>query len=111
MGAARTMFDGKRYIYAVFMCHLSIEKALKGLYYKERSVQAPKTHNLWFLVDEIGLQLPDSMAEFVVALNRQSVVTRYPEELGKVGKIYNKKTTKAIMEQSAEVLRWLQEKL
>ena len=28
---AEIMFDNKRYFYAVFMCHLSIEKALKGI--------------------------------------------------------------------------------
>ncbi len=30
MDTADAMFDNKRYFYAVFMCHLSIEKALKG---------------------------------------------------------------------------------
>jgi HEPN domain-containing protein len=29
---AETLLKTGRYIYAVFMCHLSIEKALKGLY-------------------------------------------------------------------------------
>ncbi|MGE5841540.1 MAG: HEPN domain-containing protein, partial [Deltaproteobacteria bacterium] len=32
MKTAEAMFIGKRYIYAVFMCHLSIEKVFKGLY-------------------------------------------------------------------------------
>jgi len=32
---AKAMFKTRRYIYAVFMCHLSIEKALKGLYVKK----------------------------------------------------------------------------
>ncbi len=29
---AEFMFTGGRYFYAVFMCHLSIEKALEGIY-------------------------------------------------------------------------------
>jgi len=29
---AKAMFKAGRYIYAVFMCHLSVEKALKALY-------------------------------------------------------------------------------
>jgi HEPN domain-containing protein len=32
MDTAEVMFDSGRFIYAVFMCHLSLEKALKGLY-------------------------------------------------------------------------------
>jgi len=34
------MFKTKRHIYTVFMCHLSIEKALKGLYAKKLSLKA-----------------------------------------------------------------------
>jgi HEPN domain-containing protein len=32
LDTAEFMVSGKRYFYAVFMCHLSIEKAIKGLY-------------------------------------------------------------------------------
>ena len=32
MDTADYMHKGGRHIYAVFMCHLSVEKALKGLY-------------------------------------------------------------------------------
>lgn len=32
MKTAEAMFNSKRYLYAVFMCHLAIEKALKGIY-------------------------------------------------------------------------------
>ncbi len=36
MDTAEYMHQGGRHIYAVFMCHLAIEKALKGLYYEKR---------------------------------------------------------------------------
>ena len=29
---AQVMLEGRRHIYCVFMCHLSIEKALKAVY-------------------------------------------------------------------------------
>ncbi|MBE0524651.1 MAG: HEPN domain-containing protein [Methanosarcinales archaeon] len=35
------LYEGERYFYAVFMCHLSIEKALKGLYVKKFSKTPP----------------------------------------------------------------------
>ena len=56
---AKIMFDNKRYIYAVFMCHLSIEKALKGLYEKRLAKVPPKVHNLIFLIEKIELELND----------------------------------------------------
>ena len=43
---AEAMFKAGRYIYTVFMCHLSIEKALKGLYAKRFRKDPPKIHNL-----------------------------------------------------------------
>lgn len=110
MGAAHTLFDGGRYIYAVFMCHMAIEKALKGLYFKKHQKQAPKTHNLLHIADEIGLQPPQNILDFIIKLNRQSVVTRYPEDLKTMAKMYNQKNTVAVMKQSAEVLQWLREK-
>jgi len=30
IATAEYMYEGGRYFYAVFMCHLSVEKALKG---------------------------------------------------------------------------------
>jgi len=35
-------------------CHLSIEKALKGLYYKILDEVPPKTHKLLYLMNKIG---------------------------------------------------------
>lgn len=39
--------DKQRY-YALFFCHLAVEKALKGLYFKLLGTVAPKTHNFLF---------------------------------------------------------------
>ena len=43
---AEIMFDNERYFYAVFMCHLSVEKALKGLYTHRLHIVPPKIHTL-----------------------------------------------------------------
>ena len=40
---AEAMFKTGRYIYAIFMCHLAIEKTLKGLYMKKLWWRAAKT--------------------------------------------------------------------
>jgi len=56
--AAEGMFKIRKYLYAVFMCHLSIEKALKGLYAKELEEIPPKTHNLIFWLRRLTLVYP-----------------------------------------------------
>ena len=81
MDTAELMFSGGRYLYAVFMCHLSIEKALKGLYYRRLGQVPPKVHNLVYLLNKIGAKPPCPIARFMVKLNEASVATRYPENL------------------------------
>lgn len=53
METAQAMFDSGRYIYAMFMIHLSIEKALKGIYAQSFKENPPKTHHLLYLIDKI----------------------------------------------------------
>jgi HEPN domain-containing protein len=55
MDTADVMHNSGRYFYAVFMCHLSIEKALKGLYHKTIEKVPPKTHNLIYLLNQIDI--------------------------------------------------------
>lgn len=58
MDTAEYIHKGGRYIYAVFMCHLAVEKALKGLYYEKLRKIPPKSHNLIYLLNEIGIKPP-----------------------------------------------------
>ena len=111
METANYLFDGGKYFYAVFMSHLSIEKALKGLYNKKFKKNPPKTHNLIFLIELIDLDIPDQLFNVVFILNRVSVPARYPDNLQKMLKEFNKWKTKEILEQSKEVLKWLKVKL
>jgi len=111
LDTADYMFEGGRYFYTVFMCHLSIEKALKGFYQKRLNEMPPKTHNLLYLIEKIRLELPDNLYDFVFMLNRVSVPTRYPHDLGRMLKDYSKEKTKGILKKSKELLRWLKTKL
>ena len=108
---AEIMFDNKRHFYAVFMSHLSIEKALKGLYTQKLNKTPPKTHNLIFLVEKIKLELSEDLYDFIFTLNGVSVPTRYPDELQKLQKDYNTAKTRVLLEKSKEALKWLKARL
>ncbi len=110
MDTAEFMFSGERYFYSVFMCHLSIEKALKGLYIQKFKNAPLKTHNLLYLLEIIDLELPEDMYDFVFTLNRVSVLTRYPDDLQRMLKDYTKEKTKEILDKSKELLIWLKAK-
>lgn len=110
METAEFMFNGERYFYTVFMCHLSIEKALKGLIIQKNKAAPPKTHNLIYLIELINLELPEDMYDFVFTLNRVSVLTRYPDDLQRMLKEYNNDKTKEIIKKGRELLKWLKTK-
>lgn len=107
MGTADAMFQSGRYFYAVFMCHLSIEKSLKGLYTKVLEEIPPKTHNLIYLLDKIGKKPEQELEKFVIKLNTASVATRYPDDLAKIQAAYTEDITKKMITKSKEVLAWV----
>ncbi|MBN2089786.1 HEPN domain-containing protein [candidate division KSB1 bacterium] len=107
MDTADVMYASGRYFYAVFMCHLSIEKALKGVYHQIFNEVPPKTHNLLYLLEKIDRKPEQRLEKFIIKLNTASVATRYPDELAKIQAAYNQNVTKDILMKSKEVLTWL----
>jgi HEPN domain-containing protein len=107
METAEAMLKSRRYIYAVFMCHLSIEKALKGLYDKDLNDVPPKTHNLIYLLQKIGRKPEQALEMFIAKLNTASIATRYPDELAKIQEAYSEEITLEMLAKSKEVLRWV----
>lgn len=91
------------------MCHLSLEKALKGLLIKKTGEFPSKSHSLIYFVDKIGLELSDSYYEFLFILNKISVPTRYPDDLRKLFVEYSKERTLSILNQTKEVQLWIKQ--
>lgn len=104
---AEIMFENKRFIYAVFMCHLAVEKGLKGIYQYRLNDLPPKVHNLIYLVEKIGLSPSEKLYNAIFELNRVSIPTRYPDDLAKMKSEYTKKNTLEIINICKEVLKWL----
>lgn len=107
MGTAEFMFNGKRYFYAVFMCHLSIEKALKGLLKEKLREEPPKVHNLIYFLNKTGIKPPEDIGRFLTKLNEASVATRYPEDIDKLQKDFSQAVVKDIISKSKETLEWI----
>ncbi|MDR3367093.1 MAG: HEPN domain-containing protein [Prevotellaceae bacterium] len=104
---ADSMLKTGRNIYCIFMCHLSLEKALKGLYIKQTGKFPPKLHDLMYFVGKITLDLSDDKREFLVWINGLSILTRYPDDLRKMIALYTKEQTIRIFEQTKTVQQWL----
>jgi HEPN domain-containing protein len=100
------MYSGGRFFYAVFMCHLAIEKALKGLYQKKFQKIPEKTHNLVFFLQKLDIAPPEETGKFIVRLNSASVATRYPESLAVISSNYTEEIAKSIITECQEALEW-----
>ena len=103
------MLSGGRHVYAVFMCHLAVEKALKGLYQAKRLKTPPKSHNLGYLLNQSGVGAPQSTIEFLVRLNEAHIATRYPDSLAAMQAAYPESLVKTILAQAKETMAWIGE--
>lgn len=106
---AKAMFQAGRYIYVVFMCHLALEKALKGVFTMKLKKIAPKTHNLIYFCEKAQIKLPLKTKNFLDNLNSLSVPTRYPDKLENLLKEYKKDRVETILSQTKEALLCLKQ--
>ena len=86
-----------------FLC----PKNSKELFHDRLSVIPPKTHNLIYLLNKAGIKPQESVERFVVKLNEASVVTRYPENIEKLGKDYTQTIVRDMVAGSKEALAWI----
>jgi HEPN domain-containing protein len=104
---AEAMFRTKRYVYVVFMCHLCIEKLLKGCVVEFADKFPPKTHDWLWLARIAGIEFPAELQEFAAEMSEQSVPTRYPEDL----KSFTKVRAQSCLSKTRELYQWLRQKL
>ncbi len=107
VGTADAMYEKGRYVYCVFMCHLAIEKALKGHIVNKLSIIPPKSHNLIYLLDMLEWDIPKERLGLFVQLNNASIPTRYPSELDSVLAQFNQNICLEILNKTKDTLLWM----
>lgn len=108
---AEVMYGSGRYIYAVFLCHLAIEKALKGLLYEQGRALPPKSHSLVLLLTKLDVRPPDPLGKVIVKLSEASIPTRYPDDLAKVQRDYSAGVVRGLLDSGQEVIAWIKNQL
>lgn len=109
LATAVDMLKTGRNVYCIFMCHLCLEKALKGLLIKKTGQYPSKSHSLIYFVDKLELNMKNSFYEFLFMLNKISVPTRYPDDLRKLFKAYTTERTELILKQTKELQTWIKQ--
>jgi HEPN domain-containing protein len=108
---AEHMLNTGRYIYTVFMCHLSIEKGLKAKIAEITNKTPPKTHDLKYLMGLTELNPSEKTDKFVAEISNLSVVTRYPSDFQKMKKDFSRKRVKIILIKTKEVFQWIKKSI
>jgi len=106
---AFNMLQSERNIYCVFMCHLSLEKALKGLFVKRLNQFPPKLHDLMYFVEKLELEPEDAHIDFMMWLNRMGVTTRYPDDLRNMIKLFSQEDTNNIYQETKTIQQWIKQ--
>ena len=109
LGTAEYMLQSERNIYCIFMCHLSLEKALKGLYCKRTNEIPPKIHNLLYFVNKLNLFPAEYDLLFLGTINSLSITTRYPEDLRKMILTFSTKQVSEILQQTKSIQQWIKQ--
>ena len=108
---ARYMFSFKRYLYVVFLCHLTLEKALKALVTEITDHTPPRTHDLVNLIKLTGINLEPCSMDFISKINVASIPSRYPPDLHEALIQYSEDRAKDYLQQTEEVFTWLKRQL
>jgi len=108
---ARHMLATGRYLYVVFLCHLTLEKILKAHVTETTQAFPAKTHDLIYLVKKGKVALPQDLLEFIGRINTASIPTRYPEDLQLAIQEYPESVARNYLEQTEKVWKWLKENL
>jgi HEPN domain-containing protein len=99
------------YHYALFFGYLYLEKLLKALVVKATGEHAPRTHNLMFLAERAGLDLPPEMEDIFLRATGYSIDARYPGEGSSARRRYTATHAQSELNALKEAGQWLKSRL
>jgi HEPN domain-containing protein len=111
LATAKSLLKAKRKVYVIFMCHLAVEKMLKGLFSAKFNKLAPYTHNLIYLLNLLELKPPVNIAKFIELINDKSVPTRYPENISEMERTFSLQATRKYLDMTEETITWLRQNI
>jgi HEPN domain-containing protein len=113
--SAKVMLKGGRYLYVGFMCHQTIEKALKAVIARDCTEDdiPPKTHNLIRLSDLSGLsgKMTLGQASLLEKMNPLNIEARYPDNKSLIAEALTKEYCKELVKDTEDLLLWIKQQL
>lgn len=110
---ARAMLETKRYLYVGFMCHQTIEKALKGIVVSRKPEEdLPYIHSLVRLANLSGIsgEMSEEQLSLLDVLAPLNVEARYPLHRERLLQSLTQKRCEALVTKTEVLLKWLKTK-
>ena len=106
---AKVIFEGGRYVHALFFCHLAIEKMLKAFVVKRTKDHAPYDHNLIKLAENAGVKFSDQDMDTIAEINTFNIEGRYDDYKLKFYKKATKLYAEKYFDEVKRIMLWLKE--
>lgn len=105
---ARMMLKTKRYVYVGFMCHQTVEKAMKAVV-ASTGVFPPKVHSLDKLVTVAKLddKLSEEQKAVLTFLEPMNLESRYPDAQRSIAKRLTAQRCRDLVVETEEFLCWI----
>lgn len=107
---AKDLFKSRKYPYCLFLCHLSVEKLLKGLIVKEMRDHAPFTHNLVYLAGKLSMEFSKEALVLLEEMSDFNMEARYPDERKEFYKRATRTFAQRYLKAAGELREWLKKK-
>lgn len=109
---AKAMLETKRYLYVGFMCHLTIEKALKAVISQEE-IQPPKIHDLVKLAKQSKIYslMNDGQKDFLEVLLPLNIEARYPSYKSGISASLDNSKCEMLANETEGLLCWIKQQL
>ncbi len=101
----QALLKSHRYMHALFFCHLTLEKTLKGIIVKQGA--PPITHDLLLLAEVAGIELNTEQAQLLSDVNAFNIRARYDDYKNSFYKRATASYTKTYVEKVNKFKIWL----
>lgn len=109
---ARAMLETRRLLYVGFMCHQTIEKALKGVFVARKPEEdLPYIHKLMRLANLSGIsaEMDEGQLALLDMLSPLNIEARYPLHKSKLLRSLTVERCAAMIKETEALLKWIKE--
>jgi HEPN domain-containing protein len=111
LDTGKSLMDAKRFPYALFFAHLTLEKILKALTVKATQAHAPYTHSLTLLASKTNLEFSEAILDRLAEYTEFHLESRYPDEKKEFYEKCTEEFALSKFEEMVELYKWLIQKL